>query len=200
MKRIRLAALMVILSFLMVPSVYALPLDLSGFTAEPGVDLVVVGTNTTVNFTESQALDQDGNLLSAFYFYNDSFLVPDKATYLSFNYDFLLGEYDPGDHLTFELNNAIPPNLDVLAEITGGGFSIDLSGFRTQTISLAWGVVWGGDMDDVAGTTASIYDIDLGIDTTTNNNPVPEPGTVILLGIGLLGLTGYGRKKYTPKS
>jgi len=158
-------------------NVFAVPLDLSGFTAQDGVS----ESGEVVTFTE------DMNY-AAIYFYNDNYVVGDDATILSFNYDFHLGTDDYDDYLTFELD--FWPELDVDVNTTAGYFEIDLSFYQGQTISLAWGLIWGGDWD--AGTTASVYNIDL----ATSAAPVPEPGTIILLGTGLVGLFGLGRKKF----
>ena len=159
---------------------FAAPLDLSTFTAETefevGVDL---GTGV-VSFVEGYA---------AGYFYDDFFLVPDDATILSFDYDLSWGPDDFNDYLVLEVD--FSREMDVFSPITGGHFEIDLTSYRTSEISLAWGLIWDGD--DALGSTASIFNIDLATENE-QSAPVPEPGTMMLLGTGLVGLAGFRRK------
>lgn len=69
-------------------------------------------------------------------------------------------------------------------------YALNINSNITGALSISWyGDVtgddefWGLDNIVVNGTAG-------------NNSPVPEPGTILLLGCGLIGLAGFGRKKF----
>jgi len=54
--------------------------------------------------------------------------------------------------------------------------------------------VWRGGTDVPGSQFFDVYDADLNVIESGETAPVPEPGIVILIGIGLLGVAGLGRK------
>ncbi|MBU0987757.1 MAG: PEP-CTERM sorting domain-containing protein [Proteobacteria bacterium] len=181
MKSVFTVFLVCVACLLLVNVAVSAPLDLSTFTADPGV----TESGGVVGFEEDF-------IYTAWYFYDDNFLVGSDATILSFDYDFQLGTSDVDDFLRFDFN--FTSELVVVTNITGGHFEFDLSPYQGTEVSLAWGLIWDGDSE--AGTTASVYNIDL----TTSSIPIPEPSTVVLFGSGLIGYFGFKRRKKFFKS
>lgn len=169
-------------AFALAGSAEAVPMDLSGFSVIENQPGSVTESSEVVSFTESM---ED----AALYFYNDSYAVDPSATTLSFDYDFTLGENDYDDYLLFSIDY-----VGVwLVDVTGSGtLTFDLTSYQGTTISIDWGLIWGGDWD--ATTTAQIYNIDLAT-ASSGTEPVPEPATMLLFGTGLAGVYGANRKR-----
>lgn len=103
------------------------------------------------------------------------------------NLDYVSGFTDIGNYIAFDGINLINPLSNgtfTLASLNFTGI-----GLGTSLLTLADGQVSGGlDLSPNFDLLEAITP------ATANVNVVPEPGTFLLLGLGLAGLVGYRRK------
>ena len=90
-------------------------------------------------------------------------------------------DFDPFT-LTVDLN---PTDVD--------GNSVDFSASQRIWLGTMLPIQWQDNPNNLE------YANNFRFEGTMNMNPVPEPSTILLLGLGLIGMVGYGRKRFSKK-
>lgn len=158
----------------------AIPIDLTTFTANPASDVVINPDGSSATLFEDWAV-------APVSFSNSSFSIPSDALSLSFDYALVVAAFND-DYFDFYINDVIAPDFwDGGPEGTySGTYTYGLAALRGHTIPIIFNLMYGwGDGGYESYLTVS----------NVNLNPVPEPSTIFLLSIGILGAIGL-RKKY----
>ena len=172
--------------FLFVAELWAAPVDLREFTADPSTDVYVA-----VDGAWATIYEDDDSGVNPVSLHKDDFPIPAQAVSFSFDYQLVVPSGNK-DYFDFYIGDASEPAYTSggLGEFTvSGHFIYDLSGFADPTVPVIFHLM--SDWDD--------QDFDSYV--TISNVQVtciPIPNALLLLGSGLLGLEAL-RRRFTNR-